>query len=597
MATIKNDVLTFTNECSCQLHGPIGAALQKSVRNRLMNVNYRNMAVPFFEHSETDNGWRGEFWGKVVRSAILSWRTLPETALLTAIRGAIDDILAAQEPNGAISSYPVTLRLNGWDLWGRKYVLLGLVRYYFTIEQDPRVKLCCSRMLDQLMSTVNRDKRGILWTGCHEGLASSSILGAVIGVWKMTGESKYLDYAKWIVECGCSSKHDIFLAAQQLVPPAEIGNAKAYEMMSCFKGVSEMLAELPPRYGDVLLAFYRMVRDQEIMITGTAGATNCGEYWYQGKRRQTWPDAGKLGETCVTVTWIQFCGRMLALTADSTVADEMERCAYNALLGAMTPDGVHWTHRNPTPLSAPASKIAADDQMLRNFGTPFDGHDCCRAQGPEGLAQIAIYAVMRHPEGIVVNFYEALDAQLTTASGNPVKIHITGDYPYDEKVSVQITPQHTEVFVLRLRIPGWWTGQSQIVINGEPQAAIAGTYWELRRQWSGTCQIDIRIDLAPRFVSAPDDDRLSAVCCGPIVMAQDSRLMGLDRAVPAGEKPEICQLPGFHRVIRFSDGSMMCDYESAGNLFVPDNKIRVWVETSSRQNEVNPQNTERMVLC
>jgi DUF1680 family protein len=79
-----------------------------------------------------------------------------------------------------------------------------------------------------------------------------------------------------------------------------------------------------------------------------------------------------------------------------TFADAIERALYNALLGAWGPDGSNWIHANPTPLTGGGYKKYADDQILRTQGKPFGGHDCCRAQGPEGLVVAAEFAVLEN---------------------------------------------------------------------------------------------------------------------------------------------------------------------------------------------------------
>lgn len=427
-------------------------------------------------------------------------------------------------------------------------------------------------------------KNGILATGEHEGLASSSLIGAVAEAWRITGEKRYLEFAREIIQSGCSAKHDIFLAVRQGIPPSEIGDAKAYEMLSCFKGVSEMLDALPDAYRSSVLCCYQAVRDHEIMITGTGGATNFGETWFNGRFRQTWNDIGKLGETCVTVTWIQYCGFILSISGDSAVADEMERAAYNALLGGMKPDGSNWTHRNPTPLSAPAPKNPSDDQMLRNFGTPFDGHDCCRAQGPEGVAQMTRYAVMRHSGGLVINFYESLDAEAETPSGTRVAIRIDGEYPFEEDVRIRIMPEHAEHFILLLRIPKWWNGDSRLSLNGVLVSVQPGQYCRLERVWKADDQIEFHFDLRPRRERDPGKNPFYAFFCGPVLMAQDSRLPNFGKPVPQ-VLPELYSEPGFRKTVRFSDGTMMCDYADAGNLFSAENPLQVWVTLQAQEDE------------
>lgn len=38
--------------------------------------------------------------------------------------------MATQSADGYIGTYPDSCHLGDWDIWGRKYVLLGLLAYY-----------------------------------------------------------------------------------------------------------------------------------------------------------------------------------------------------------------------------------------------------------------------------------------------------------------------------------------------------------------------------------------------------------------------------------------------------------------------------------
>ena len=51
-----------------KLHGPLGFMLERVVKNRLVKIDYGQLAAPFRLRNETDNKWRCEFWGKVVQS-------------------------------------------------------------------------------------------------------------------------------------------------------------------------------------------------------------------------------------------------------------------------------------------------------------------------------------------------------------------------------------------------------------------------------------------------------------------------------------------------------------------------------------------------
>jgi DUF1680 family protein len=570
------DVLMPLPSGSVALNGWLGSRLRLSIANRLKKVDYAHLVDPFRHRDERDGHWRCEFWGKIVRSAILSWRGNPDSELLQKIKDTVADLLSTQTADGCISSYPYELQTQDWDIWGRKYVLIGLARYYLEIEPSEAVKNAMIRELDYLMTQIGPGKKNIVECGHQSGLAASSILEPVVLCYRITGEKRFLDYALWIAGRGGSTVNNVFTAILDGVPPRLLGNGKAYEMMSCFEGLAELYRETGnPAYKDAVLAFYRAVRDQEIFITGVGGLKDgWGEFWDNGKVKQTQLNVGALGETCVTTTWIKFCGQVLRLTGDATVVDEMERTLYNGVLGAMVPDGSWWMHRNPTPLAGPATKIKAGDQI------PGYGEDCCVSQGPKALAMAPWLAVMQDNTGVIINLYEAGIATVPLPDGSSVKLEISGEFPVSDQVAINVLPERAADFTLKLRIPGW-SKQTVVMVNGEYMNTVPGTYLQLRHHWQAGDIITLRFDMSIRIIPAFDGSDFIALMRGPVILSQDSRLGSISETFTASQSASgevVNHQKNMFEICRFADGTTLCDYASAGNEFQENNQLCVWMK-------------------
>ena len=111
---MKKTVLQHLGPGMIRQSGPLGKMLDLSIANRLKKVDYVHLVDPFRFRYETDNAWRCEFWGKVLRSAILSWCGNRDPELLQIIKSTVNDMLSTQTPDGCISSYPAEKQTSGW---------------------------------------------------------------------------------------------------------------------------------------------------------------------------------------------------------------------------------------------------------------------------------------------------------------------------------------------------------------------------------------------------------------------------------------------------------------------------------------------------
>ena len=205
----------------------------------------------FKERVDPQNGgWRGEFWGKMMRGACWIYKYTKDAELYEILKASVIDLIDTQDELGRISSYTVEEEFKYWDMWCRKYVLLGM-QYFYDICDDTALKekiiATLTSHLDYIIDKIGsgEGKLDILESTVHNpytwgALNSSSILEPVVRFYSLTGEKKYLDFAAYIVSRGGSKWGNIYtLAIEGKLPPYEYPVTKAYESMSFFEGVLE----------------------------------------------------------------------------------------------------------------------------------------------------------------------------------------------------------------------------------------------------------------------------------------------------------------------------------------------------------------------
>jgi len=592
-----------------RLEGWIGESVDNSIRNRVMPQDIDRIVTPFQERTEENAGhWRCEYWGKWFTSAVLAAAYTQEPQDLETVRTGAKAVLATASPDGYIGTYRDGKRLEAWDVWGRKYVLLGLLADHALSGNEESLK-AAQRLADLLMQEAPAGQVKLVDLGLEVvgGLPPSSILEPFALLYQRTGDHRYLEYCQNIV-ADWSRPGKFSAQGPRLlehvasgVAPARIGSRKAYEMMSCFEGLCELYRITgEEEYLQAVLAFARSIEATEIMVHGSGSNQ---ELWSGGKRLQT----GILEqpvETCVTVTWMKLCEQLLRLTGDPVWADAMEVTLYNALAGAMTPDGAWWAYFSPLLGQRVPSHYQHADMQL----------SCCVANGPRGLLLTPRWAVMGHEEGPVVNLYEQGDYRQSLNDGTVVTIHQETGYPQVGVVKLKISLDEPKRFVLRLRIPTW-SAENHLVIEGEECPAQPGEYAQIDRLWSAGDEVKLTLDMRGRAIPAPSGAPEFAVMRGPVVLALDDRLVKpADLAVwlELDEDGELDMQPvdspdgvrmtfGVPFQVRpthyFHHHSLilpMCDYASAGNAWSGENLFRVWLPQPLFLRDAYPTATWRL---
>jgi DUF1680 family protein len=517
----------------------------------------------------TNRGWRGEYWGKTIRGAILIYEYTKDEDLYDLLTETVKDMLTVAEEDGRVSSFSRDTEFTAWDIWCRKYVLLGM-EYYYDVCRDEDLKAEIISYMkgaaDYILAKIGKERDGKkpITLCCYSwlGLNASSILEPMVWLYRLTGEKRYLDFATYIVEIGGSHMHNIFeLAYENKLAPYQYGVEKAYEMISCFEGLLEYYrATGIEKYKTAAINFGKAILDTDVTVIGSCGCTH--ELFDHSKVRQTAYYEGIMQETCVTVTWMKFCGRLLKLTGDSVFADAMEQAFYNAYLGSFN------TERRISDDVIDKYGVGTSRSEIVNMSVPFDSYSplipgkrgrknaglqiladktyysCCAAIGAAGVGVFLRHAVLADDNTVTLCFYESGSINLS-GGGKELSIQTETAYPADGAVRLTISSEKKTTFDLKLRIPAW---SSQTEISASRQYTVENGYAVFSGEWCGKTSIEIKFDMSIRetlpipwetdvlytkthYDSEPplvvfhkeEDDHYISLARGPLTLAADSR--------------------------------------------------------------------------
>lgn len=636
------DVFTYETKNKYDYKGFVDETFKFIEDFQLMNPElWKRFVEQFRIHSDVRGTWIGEYWGKMMRGACMTYAYTKNKELYDILVQTIRDMMESADENGRISTYTCETEFRGWDIWCRKYVMLGM-EYFIDICDDEEfkaeiIKSMCAQA-DYLLQSISGkpgvpDKKFIASATNHwRGLNSCSYLEPIVRLYNLTKKQEYFDFATDIVGTGFTDVENfINLAYENKLYPYQYPVTKAYEMTSCFEGLMEYYKITENEmYKTAIVNFADKILESDFTVIGSCGCTH--ELFDHSTVRQANTNNERIAqETCVTVTLMKFLYRVHLLTGDPKYVDAVERAFYNAYLGAINTEKViepmikqyhpDWV-AEPLPFDS-YSPLTAGTRGVGIGGLQVmpDKHyyGCCACIGAAGIGILPHVQLLKSENGIVLNLYINGSAQTTTPSGNSVVLNIETNYPTEGKVNIKLELETAEKFEIKLRNPSW-NKKTAVSVCGKAVEVTDG-YITVEREWSTGDVIEFELDMTTRAVypipygnqvlmnkviwgglnyivpTYDEEDPLAkkhiALQRGPVMLAQENRLgYSVDDPVDIKVNPDgtVDVYKTEYNVpykcieafdIPLTDGTKMTltDYASAGKLWTQESKMAVWILT------------------
>ncbi len=278
----------------------------------------------------------------------------------------------------------------------------------------------------------------------------------------------------WMVKDKAYSQAHQPLAEQ----PTAIGHAVRFVYL--MTGVAHLarLSHDEAKREDCLRLWNNMAQRQ-LYITGGIGSQSSGEAFSSD---YDLPNDTVYAESCASIGLMMFARRMLEMEADSQYADVMERALYNTVLGGMALDGKHFFYVNPLEVHPKSLNFNHIYDHVKPVRQRWFGCACCPPNIARVLTSLGHYIYTPREDGLYINLYVGNSAEV--AVGNEtLRLRISGEFPWQEKVTIAIDSAQPVQHTLALRLPDWCDAP-QVSLNGVPVTSEARKgYLHINRRW------------------------------------------------------------------------------------------------------------------
>jgi uncharacterized protein len=325
-------------------------------------------------------------------------------------------------------------------------------------------------------------------------------------LYRVTGQQKYLDLAKYFLDVRGSRKGgDDY--HQSRIPPVEQTQAIGHAVRAgyLYSGMADIAAlSGDSRYAAALDRIWENCVGRKLYITGGIGSRASGEAF--GNDYEL-PNLTAYNETCAAIANVYWNQRMFLLHGDSKYVDVLERTLYNGLLSGVSLDGKKFFYPNP----------------LESNGThersPWFGCACCPGNITRFMASLPGYVYAQQRDKILVNLFIAGEADIALAPGRNVKLTQRTDYPWDGRVKLTVNPGRNSKFTVAMRIPGWCADEPTpaglyafespatepvtLKLNNEPvKTKTVNGYAIIKRAWKDGDTVELNLPMPVRRVVA-----------------------------------------------------------------------------------------------
>lgn len=479
---------------------------------------------------------------KVIEGASYSLAVKYDPKLDHYLDSVITIIAAAQEPDGYLTTCVTNkcTRLSGWwgssrwekinshELYNSGHLYEAAVAHYRATGKRTLLDVAIKNA--DLVCQVFGPNEGQK----HVPSGHPIIEMALAKLYKVTGDEKYLNMAKYFVEeTGRGTDgHRLNAYSQDHKPILQQDEIVGHAVRAgyLYSGVADVAALMhDTAYFHALTRLWENLVSKKLFITGGMGSRPQGEGFgpnYELNNHTNYC------ETCASIANVYWNYRMFLATGEAKYMDVLERALYNGVISGVSLSGDKFFYDNPL-------ESMGEHERQRWFGCA-----CCPGNVTRFMASVSNYVYATQGNDIYVNLYIQGKSEMKTAD-NQVQLVQTTGYPWEGKVSIQVKPEKESEFAVRLRIPGWlqstpvasdlyaYTTPAEkytLKVNGSTVKPAEGDgYATIVRTWKPDDVIELELPMEVRRVKANDqveDDRgMLAMERGPIVYC----LEGIDQ--------------------------------------------------------------------
>lgn len=448
---------------------------------QLLDRNAWSKFVGCFRNQGCDDehhAWRCEYWGKMMRGACFTYKALsaksPDDELYAVLEETVRDMLTTQDELGRFSTYSLEQEFHGWDIWGRKYIMLGFI-YFLDICRDDaladEIIEAVKRHADYMIEKLGREEDGkLVIAACSDhwdGLNSCSILEPYMFLYNITKKQRYFDFAEYIISFGGTVHTNFFeLAYEDKIPIHKYPETKVYEMISCFEGLAEYVKVTGnEHYKEAIIRFGRRILREEATIIGCLGC-QFESFDHAVVEQFNENHRGVMQETCVTVTWMKFLWQLWRMTGDACFMDAFESAQYNAMSAALR-SHINMEENSGVPIPIHSYNPLRHDIRFEEVGgkqyiEPDLYYGCCVCISSAGYALNTLVSAGQSKDGLYINLFRTgtittKDITLTVNAKN---------YASEGKVSFRVDECAAGSMKLNIRFPQWAYRKACLHIDG-----------------------------------------------------------------------------------------------------------------------------------
>ena len=395
---------------------------------------------------------------KIIEGASFSMSVHPDPALDKYVDSLITLVAKAQEPDG----YLYTARTidpahphdwSGKERWVQESVLShelynsghlfeAASAHYLATGKRNFLNIALKNA-DLLVNVFGPGKR-------NDAPGHEIVEMGLVRLYRITKEQKYLDLAKFFIDCRGKTIDPKKSYSQDQAPLVQQDEAVGHAVRAgyLYSGVADVAVLTGNKdYINAIDKIWDNMVSKKFYITGGIGAVHDGERF--GENYEL-PNLTSYNETCAAIANVYWNYRMFLLHGDAKYIDVMERSMYNNVIAGVGLDGKTFFYPNP---------LECDVKFLFNRGSlnrqPWFDCSCCPTNLCRFLPSVAGYIYAQKQNRIYINLFVASTTKIDLNSKTSVELSQQTNYPWDGNVKITINPSNESKFAVYIRIPGW----------------------------------------------------------------------------------------------------------------------------------------------